>query len=689
MKKTLSLILVSIMLFSCMVFSSSADPVWRGDADGNNKLNLIDVSRILKKIAGWDVEVSDIADYDGNGKLNLRDVSNILKYIAGWRITNDDLLEAEYGVSEVHFEIPDPLTTETVNGSEFGFSSESEDNSFALKAAALYLAENPGTHLVIEKNTYRLSAEVVFSGIKDCIIDWSGSTIILSQPIKQFKFDGCENVKFCNVTEKWDWEVNRIRSVIKVKSISPNPQRGYGYYDAEFEFVNETDASFAVNNLWYGWIGIEPGTYNQIPGTPLDLSSQNKRVFDKKLVGGNIVSATIFLDEGYPCDAGDFFYVSHYGYAGTFTTVTGASKGIVFEDMNVYGYSGNGFIIDDRSHHVRFTRVTIDVDPERYDLGQRISTNTDAIHIKDSCGYFIIEGTTIGYSGDDCLNIHQNVGVVQDLGDDSIIMNISNTSSFHVGETVKFRNGSTFENIDFTATIVKREVRGRLFYLTLDREIPDDIDIGAVVIDASRDDSKLIVRDSYFHNCYARGLLLGSSDCVVENNRFYEIDQEAIRVCVDITTIVWTEGAGTNNMIIRNNVFEKCNYLEHAWNNTVLNFFASNGFNTTQQSMFFGNCFENILIANNRFINPRGYSLYACNIKNFTFYGNDIEYPGDPYYNPDEIAGRIRISGLYFDGSSFVNNTWYRSDYTPEDVSSVKYNDRSDSTITIKGNTVK
>ncbi len=692
MKKFLSFMLAAATVMSCIVLSSSGFPVWWGDADGDGKINLNDVTLVLKDIAGWEVELAETADYDDDGKVNLSDVTNILKYIAGWTVTNDELLEAAYGVEEVYFEVPDPVTDKTVNGSEFGIDPEAADNSAALNSAAAYLRENPGTHLIIDKGTYRICAAVTFSGIKDCIIDWSGSTIILNKPITQFHFKDSENVKFCNLTEKWDWESSRIRSMVKVKSIVSNTPDsdvyyGDGYYDVEFEFLNETDAEFMVDVAWTGWVGVNPETYDFLPDTTMDLSSQKQRVFNKKFVGGNVCSATLMLDD--PCEAGDVYYLSHYSYSGGFVRSTN-TNGLVLEDLNVYGHSGGGFYIMDKSHHVRMTRVVIDVDPERYENGERISTNVDAIHVADTCGYLIIEDSTVGYSGDDCLNIHTNVGVVQDYGDDYVIIDLANSSSFHVGETVRFRRGDNYEHVDFTAKIVKREAEGRLFTLYFDRDdVYDYIEAGMVAIDADRDDSNMIVRNNNFHHCYARALLLGSSNCLVENNRFYAMNQEAIRICVDITTYVWTEGAGTDNMIIRNNVFENCNYLGKAYNNTVISIFATNGFNKDTQERIIGSCFENILFANNKFINPIGYLVNATNLKNFTFYGNDVEYTGVTHLEPSNIDGVIYISGQHFDGSSIVNNTWHKSEFMPEIPEVIKYYDSPYSEMTVNGNTVK
>ncbi len=56
----------------------------KGDADGNGKLNISDVTAILKYIAKWDIKISlDAADYDGSETVNITDITQIMQKIAG------------------------------------------------------------------------------------------------------------------------------------------------------------------------------------------------------------------------------------------------------------------------------------------------------------------------------------------------------------------------------------------------------------------------------------------------------------------------------------------------------------------------------------------------------------------------------------------------------------------------------
>ena len=58
-----------------------------GDVDENKKVNLSDVSSMLKSIAKWDIDLnSSAADANRDGIMNISDVTLVLKYLAGWNV---------------------------------------------------------------------------------------------------------------------------------------------------------------------------------------------------------------------------------------------------------------------------------------------------------------------------------------------------------------------------------------------------------------------------------------------------------------------------------------------------------------------------------------------------------------------------------------------------------------------------
>ncbi|MBE6707616.1 MAG: hypothetical protein E7578_00050 [Ruminococcaceae bacterium] len=62
--------------------------VMYGDVNGDEKINLSDVSKLLQYVAKWEVEnfAEDAADVNDDGKVNLTDASRMLQYIAKWEV---------------------------------------------------------------------------------------------------------------------------------------------------------------------------------------------------------------------------------------------------------------------------------------------------------------------------------------------------------------------------------------------------------------------------------------------------------------------------------------------------------------------------------------------------------------------------------------------------------------------------
>ena len=677
MSKRLISLLLAALTAAALCAVSFAHPAWSGDADGNSVINSRDVIAIMKHILGDESELAPTADYNSDGKINSRDVVLVMKYITGAPVLTDSLLEARYGVSEVSFEIPDPATDREVPGSQFGFDPNAADNSAAFNAAAAYLRENPGTKLTLEKGVYDLGgAGVSFSGVKNCVIDGNGSVFMYDES-RYFTISACEGLKFENFTIDWDWDVHYLASVVKVIA---SEKAGVNGAKVTLHFL-EDDASYALANNWDSMIQLDPEALVMSGVQRGDFFNVMKSIEDRVLVAPNEMEVTFKYD---PPKVGDTLLIRHYNYGPGAFTITAGSNGIVFEDVNIYGLPGEGIIINDGAHHVRMTRMTIGLNPETADK-HRISTTADAMHIKETRGYYILEDCDVGYCGDDCLNIHDTVGVVTEFYENEVTVSAANGYPFHVGDTISFRSEIDFTKIDFTAVITAVSVSGSEWTLTLDRDCEDYLAENMIVHDDTYDSGRYIIRNCFFHENRARGVLAGSSDCLIEGCRFYRNQQAAIQICVDIVPETWTEGKGTSNMIIRNNEFDGCGMLHPDETITIS---AGSGF--TQGGTLSGECFTDILISGNTFRNTPGYIIRAKSVKNLTVYGNVIEYPEEaiPGLKDSECA-RIALLGQYYNDSRIFGNVWKTSAMTPRDFEIAKINPSKISTVTVEKNTVE
>lgn len=90
MKKLISFVIILSMALSICIQSVNAETVVAcqsvGDVNSNGKINLEDVSLVLKHIAKWSDLTIDLsrADVTNDNNINLSDVTVLLKYIAKW-----------------------------------------------------------------------------------------------------------------------------------------------------------------------------------------------------------------------------------------------------------------------------------------------------------------------------------------------------------------------------------------------------------------------------------------------------------------------------------------------------------------------------------------------------------------------------------------------------------------------------
>lgn len=674
------------VIFMCTVaVTSFAFPVWSGDANGDKAVNARDIILIMKHMLDPSFPVNAEADFNSDGKINDQDIILIMKYILGMNVLTDGLLEVKYGVSEVSFEIPDPTCDKEISGEVFGFDAAAEDNSAAFNAAARHLAENPGTVLRLAKGTYRMGdAVVMLSKIKNCVIDGAGSTLLFDEK-RYFSISECENLKITNITIDWDWDRAYLASIAKVKDVSAKDESGK--FRAELEFL-EKDASYALSRPWDSMIYLDPEELTMNRVGKGDHYNVDDVIIEKTLKSPNVIEVLMKADAIAPTK-GETLLIRHENYGSTMFPIANYSHDIVLEDVTIYGVAGCGINIASGSHHVRMTRLTVGLNPETADM-HRISTTADAIHIKDTGGYFILEDSDISFNGDDCLNIHDCVGMLTDFYENTITIRATNTTAFNVGDTLNFRRTGDFSPVDFTAVITDRSVSGKEWTLTLDRDCEDALEENLIVHDMTQDSSNLIVRNCYFHENRARGLLLGSSNCIVENCKFYRIQQQAINIPIDIIVDVWQEGKGTSNMIIRNNEFDGCNALgadEASCISIFTNITSSDP--KIQSGVIQGKCYENLMISGNVFRNLPGYMLKAISVDNLTVYQNTVEFPESVFEGFREInSGRITLRGAYYDNSRIFGNTWNTNGILTEPFDPVRINPSKVSTVTVEKNTI-
>ena len=177
--------------------------------------------------------------------------------------------------------------------------------------------------------------------------------------------------------------------------------------------------------------------------------------------------------------------------------------------------------------------------------------------------------------------------------------------------------------------------------------LSESVSEGFVAYSTECDSSNYVIRNNYFHENRARGLLLQSSNGLCENNRFYKTMAQAIKVVMDIEPTLWQEGTGVDNLIIRNNTFEKCNYSD--WGSTI-----EIGTNIAGKSAE-TSVFTNIEISSNKFADISSTLLRADNVNGFVFCNNTID-TGE-FFDKNSTQGRIQF-GNFCSNVTYTDNVF-------------------------------
>ena len=690
MKRIISSFITLAILLCTMMLQTTATPRWNGDANGDSKINLADVSLILRYIAEWNVKIDPVADFDENGNIDLADVTLILKHIAKWNVAPDSLLEAEYGVSEIDFDVPEPITTEIVKGSDFGFDTDAVDNSRAWAKAVSYLCEHPGTTLEIETGVYKMAGGVSFDGLNNCIVDGGGSTFLFSK-MNFFTVGGNTDLfTVKNLTIDWDYETAGYptSSVVRIKDIRDTEDPAIKNVDFEFFLVD--DASYALTQPWNSMMHMDPdtltigmvngkGTIHTLEG---DFTSRD-------LTAPNVITSTIYYDS---FEVGDVWLMRHYNYSHGAFRQTDATN-VTYRDINIYSGPGGGIYLNGAGvHHVRIDGVTIGLNPENDDT-IRMSTTADALNFKNTGGYIIVENCDVGFQGDDCINVHSTPGMVKYAEDNTLEVVLRNGVNFYSGCEIGFKDAISFDEDDFTATVLDVVCTNNDIYkLTLDKDIPDYITDSYkfewVIYNKSNNGENIIIRNNYFHEAHSHGIVLRCSNALVENNRFYKLYYGAINVSLDYGYL-WIEGAGLHNVIIRGNTFRENDLMEGYGQ---LAFLCKT--DTYEFNSIMGSPFKDVLISGNTFINPRGTAIEVINATNVSIVNNSIINP-DPlklYTGTQESykqRGRISFGNSMIKNVTVIHNKWEESPYISDDAHIIKgYSYVKDKEKTVYSNSI-
>ena len=532
-----------------------------------------------------------------------------------------------------------------VNAADFGLNEENEDNFTAFQSALDYCAQHPQTKLVIDKGTYyfRSLNGLDANNCTDLLIEGNGATFVFSSTGYKFFIRNSDCVEIRNLNFDWNWAESPLASVVTVQNSNADTNTiDLVFKDAEY--CEENCRLMAITQC-------DPETYTfgaKYSSKEVYLYQDPNTIKSVEKINDN----TLRVNHNGCMDSfenGETYILRHYVYDGTIFNLRDYSKNITFDNVSIYSSAGMAYICEGNCSHFQIINSFIGVNPELKHK-RCVSLTADAIHIVNTNGCFNISGCDISGMGDDCINVHDGLGYVSAVNGNTLTL-IASAMRLEVGDTLAFKN-ERFENTDLIAKIISVKDLDWITKEVVVESFSESVTEGWTAFNTKCNSGNYVIRDNYFHENRARGLLLQSSNGLCENNRFYKTMAQAIKVVMDIEPTLWQEGTGVDNLIIRNNTFEKCNYSD--WGSVI-----EIGTNIAGRSAETA-VFTNIEISSNSFKDIPSVLMRADNINGLIFTDNTIDV-GD-FFDSTSRQGKLRF-GKYCSNITYTDNIFDNSGF--------------------------
>ena len=562
------------------------------------------------------------------------------------------------GAKEFSVDLPTPKNGLVVSAADFGLN-ENVDNAAAIINKALEHCRKTGaSKLVIPRGTYKSfdGTQIIVQDFEDFTIDGQGSTIIINKNLRKsgpstLSIARCKRTLLENLNFDWDWNSNPLASVVEV--VGGNDK----YFDIkflEYEDFPQKDVRIGIFSAYdpkTKSVGIENGktrAFNMFVGRGKPVETQ--------WIASNILR----IKTRNPFEAGELYRLQHSYYEYGCVSML-SNTHLTLRNFNIYSCSGHAFTVSGTQKYWHFDNVNI-VRPPNSER-RAITTTADHLHRAQSQGYMKMENCEFSLGADDCINMHDCSIIMARESDETLLsVNTRNSYLYNEGEEIELRQDD-FSPAGFTGKVIEKTLvdkERKIYRVRLDKPIPEMKGVYFVLFSKKYDTRNMIVRNCYFHDNRARGVLILARDVTVENCRFFHNEMGAIKIETGFTGNSWCEGYGVENVVVRNCTFDTCNpsgsmtngYERDIYMGVYL--FTDPSYRKTDYPIL-----RDIMFENNTFKDTFGVVAVVTSVRNLIFRNNTFSNP-TPRKNP------LKYRGCFYVGwsrdVSIVNNKFVLSE---------------------------
>ncbi len=570
-----------------------------------------------------------------------------------------------------NFIIEQPVAKKSiiVDAAEFGVSEEIEDNTAALTAALNHCKKIDASKLIVKKGVYKFFAKkgelsgIDISGFKDFILDANNALFIYrkdSFPNKRnkpnIKIENCSRIIIQNLNMDWDWEIEPLGSIVEVIGLDNSKEKPYldfkflhykihPYYNKEINFTSIH--SYDTKDNAYGIEGRLPINGNFAGMKNITscqwLSPNSVRCFFSNPTMVNRAKL------GYTYRALHFYYDCN-----AFTL--SSNDNMILKNIHIYSCKGMGIIVNDSQRNWGIENFIIA--PKEGLKKYCVSCTADSLHISRSLGNFYMENCKFLHGVDDCINIHDSTEYVSRINDYTIRVPRIKNKKYHTIDSIFELRYADYKPTNFISKAIRIEASGNTFDITFDKKLPNDNGKGFVLFNRKYWSKNFSAKNCVFGYTRARGMIIATDNCTIENCEFKNIHSGAIKIEAGYCP-AWAEGYGVDNIVIKNCVFTFPNRLGSQTHGMPRDIMI--GMYLLKDNSKAVNAYpmlKNILFEGNKFVNQMGLVAFMNCCDNVIFKDNVIS---NPQKLLKQYATRGGFYAIYSKNIKIVNNTFEES----------------------------
>ena len=443
-------------------------------------------------------------------------------------------------------------------------------------------------YLYISNNDHGLmSIAFNLSGLENVEIDGSGSTFIFHGYISPFLLEKSKNISIKNLSfdyaRTFHSEGKIVNAYTDSLDLSFAKDFPYSVDNYRLNFSDEENNSYPFGHLLeFDAVKREvaPFALDYINGVEnliaKEISPSLVRIYLPGLKG-NVGNILVFqsknrLVPGIMISDSENITVSHVTafHAGGMGVIAQKSKDIFLDNFNVL--SGEG---------------------------RMVSLTADATHFANCSGKISIQNCVLQSQMDDAGNIHGVYAQIDSIiSEKEIIIKLAHFQQlgvdyFAVNDSVEFVIPKYLETYTRNSIASLERINKTYIKITLKYPMSSKVKVGDN-LGVLNDNPDVIIKNCTIQKNRARGFLIGTKGKVLIENNYFHTWWGAIDLYANGTD--WFEQGGVNDLTIRGNVFDDCNYGLNVGLGVII-VLANMEFNPANPTYYN----KNILIENNTF----------------------------------------------------------------------------------------